>query len=101
MKARTGVFIILSLMQILNLFNMRSLKQSIFTIGMFTNRQVNYAFVASFLLLLGVVYVPFVSRLFEFEALTFFELGALLIFSTSILFLGESVKLIQRLRFDD
>jgi Ca2+-transporting ATPase len=101
MKARTAVFVTLSLMQLLNLFNMRSLKKSIFEIGIFTNKQVNYAFLISLVFLLGVVYIPFVAKLFEFQALAVDELFLLDLISFSILAVGEGVKLVQRFRFQD
>lgn len=100
-KARTGIFIALSLMQLLNLFNMRSLKKSIFKIGVFTNRQVNYAFGISILLLLAVVYIPFIAKLFEFVPLAVSEIVMLFVISLSIILLGETMKLLQRSKLQD
>lgn len=95
-KARTAVFAVISLMQIANMFNMRSIKRSIFGLGMFTNRNVNIAFVASVLLLLAVIYVPFLAQIFEFEPLSAIEMVWIAALSTSVLWIGEIVKIVKR-----
>ncbi len=95
---RTGIFIVLSLMQLLNLFNMRSLKKSIFAIGVFTNKQVNRAFCVSLVFLFAVVYIPPVARLFEFVPLSLTVLFPLILLSFSILVLGEGMKLFRNLK---
>jgi len=95
---RTGIFIVLSLMQLLNLFNMRSLKKSIFAIGVFTNKQVNGAFVISLIFLLAVVYIPPVATLFEFVPLKIETLASLAALSFSIVVLGEGIKLLNNFK---
>ncbi len=94
-KARTGIFIILSLMQIFNMFNVRSLRRSVFDIGFLTNRNVNIAFVLSIVLLLSTMYLPPLAKIFEFEPLTLPELLWLVILSTSVILIGEIVKILQ------
>ncbi|MCX8009454.1 MAG: HAD-IC family P-type ATPase [Patescibacteria group bacterium] len=94
-KARTGIFIILSLMQLFNMFNVRSLRRSVFEIGFFTNRNVNIAFVLSIILLISVIYIPPFARVFEFSGVGFFEFSWLIILSTSVILLGEIVKKFQ------
>ena len=98
-KARTGVFVALALMQIFNLFNLRSLKDSVFAIGVFTNKAINIAFVVSILLLILVVYLPFLGYLFEFETLSLVELSFILVLSSSVLWVGEALKYAQKKKF--
>lgn len=94
-KARTGIFVVLSMMQLLNLLNMRSLKKSIFTLGIFTNKQVTYAFCISCILLFGVIYIPYFASLFEFQPLPLYDFVFLILISLSMLVLGEALKVIQ------
>lgn len=91
-KTRTAIFVLLSLMQIINMFNLRSLRHSVFKIGLWSNRNVNLAFVASIILLLSVIYIPQLARIFEFVPLTILELISLAIISSSVLVLGEGIK---------
>jgi Ca2+-transporting ATPase len=94
-KARTATFAILSLTQLFNMLNLRSIKKSIFTIGIFTNRNVNIALVGSFLLFLAVLYLPFLSNIFEFVPLTISELLMVTLASTSVIWASELYKLIH------
>lgn len=94
-KARTATFAILSLTQLFNMLNLRSIKKSIFTIGIFTNRNVNIALVGSFLLFLAVLYLPFLSNIFEFVPLTLWELLFVTIASTSIIATSEIYKIVR------
>jgi P-type Ca2+ transporter type 2C len=95
MKARTGVFAVISLMQIINMYNMLSLKKSVFAVGILSNRNVNIAFVVSTILLIAVLYIPYLARLFEFAPLSFAEFIMVAVISTSVLWIGEAVKKLQ------
>ena len=91
-KARTTLFIVLSLSQIYNMFNMRSLKDSIFSMGFFSSRTINLAVVISLLLMLMVIYMPAFNTIFEFTSVTFFDLIISMLASFLVIIVGESYK---------
>ncbi len=84
--ASTMAFSTLTLARLFHGFNCRS-EQSIFKIGLFTNQSSLGAFVAGVALLALVIFVPFLSHLFEISALTGSQIGliALLAFVPSAL----------------
>ena len=84
--ASTMAFSTLTLARLFHGFNCRS-EQSIFKIGLFTNQSSLGAFVAGVALLTLVIFVPFLSHLFEISALTGSQIGliALLAFVPSAL----------------
>lgn len=96
--ARTGAFFIIALTQVFNVYNMRDLDRSVFTIGFFSNRWINVALVASLVLQLAVVKLPFLRRVFGLSDLPWLDIGVLFALSSSVLWLGELYKLIQRWR---
>ena len=65
---QTMAFMVLSLSQVVQAFNMRS-DHSLFTIGVFTNHKLNWACLASVLLVALVLFTP-VGRVFELVALS-------------------------------
>ncbi|MCC9138006.1 cation-translocating P-type ATPase [Pontibacter silvestris] len=91
--AHTAVFIVISMLQVFNTFNMRSLKDSVFKIGIFSNRNINIAFIVSLALQLVVIYTPFLSGVFRFEELPFVDLLILIALSTSVVWVAELYKL--------
>ncbi len=97
-KARTGAFIIMALTQLFNTFNMRSLKKSVFKIGLFSNKYLNILLVISFVLLLCILYIPFFQGIFHFTTLGFLEFLILLALSSLILWFGEGYKKMKRLK---
>ncbi|WP_266205765.1 cation-translocating P-type ATPase [Pontibacter kalidii] len=94
--ARTAVFIVISMTQVFNTFNMRSLEFSVFEIGMFSNRYVNMAFVVSVLLQLLVIYTPFLSGVFSFEALPLLDLVTIILLSSLVIWAAEAYKWFTR-----
>ncbi|WP_299821356.1 HAD-IC family P-type ATPase [uncultured Pontibacter sp.] len=94
--ARTAVFIVLAMTQVFNAFNMRSIDRSLFSIGFFSNKFVNIAFVVSLALQLLVIYTPFLSNVFRFEELPWFDLLILIGLSTLVIWFAEMYK---RVRF--
>jgi P-type Ca2+ transporter type 2C len=93
--ARTAAFIAVSMTQILNVFNLRSLRLSIFEIGLFTNRWVNYALLGAVVLQLLVIKVPFLRGLMGFENLPWVDLLLITIASAAIVVAGELYKYIR------
>ena len=64
----TMAFIVLALTQVFHSFNMRS-KQSLFKIGVFSNRYLNFAAVISLVLMAAVVFIPPVATAFSLVSL--------------------------------
>ena len=65
MMAQTIAFVTLCGSELLRAFTARSEHHSIFTIGVFSNRWMVWAVLASFLAVLLVVYVPFLNPFFD------------------------------------
>ncbi|HEX2978785.1 MAG TPA: cation-translocating P-type ATPase, partial [Anaerolineaceae bacterium] len=63
--AETMAFVTLSASELLRAYTARSERYSIFKIGVFSNRFMNYAVLSSLALLLMVVYVPFFNQVFD------------------------------------
>jgi Ca2+-transporting ATPase len=68
--AQTIAFVTLCTSELLRAFAARSEHQSIFSIGVFSNRWMVAAVAASFVLVLAVVYVPFLQPFFDTVPLT-------------------------------
>lgn len=93
--ARTGAFIVISTTQLFNAYNMRSLRLSLFEIGVFTNRWVNRAFVLSLALQILVVKISFLRDLLGFEDLPIIDILVLILISSVILVAGELYKYLR------
>lgn len=91
-KARSAAFTVLSMTQIFSMFNLRSLKNSLFKIGVFSNKYVIGAFFLSVSLLLIALYVPTLQEVFHFTALSLKELAVLFALSSLVLWAGEGYK---------
>jgi len=91
-KARTATFVSMSMFQLFNIFNMRSLKNSLFKIGVFTNKWVIYSLLISFLFIVGIIYLPWISNIFQFEALSLVEFLGICLISSSVFVVGEIYK---------
>jgi len=91
-KARTGAFTVMAFTQLFNVLNMRSLKRSVFKIGLFSNKFIVASLVASVFLLAMVLYVPFFQSIFKFAALSLSEILTIVLLSSSVLWLGELYK---------
>jgi Ca2+-transporting ATPase len=64
-RARTAAFIVLSCSQLFHSFNCRSATESIFKLGLLTNKKLIAAFAVSFLLQMAVVYIPGLCHIFK------------------------------------
>ncbi len=71
--AETMAFVTLSLCELFRAYTVRSEHQSVFTIGMFSNRYMQYAVGFSIVLLLLVVNVPFLQPIFNTHFLSLNE----------------------------
>ena len=63
--ARTMAFVTLSASELVRAYTSRSERVSLFRLGVFSNRYMQYAVLASVVLLLAVVYVPFLQPVFQ------------------------------------
>ncbi|WP_188442769.1 cation-translocating P-type ATPase [Planktosalinus lacus] len=94
-KARTTVFIVMAFSQLFNLYNMRSLKKSVFEIGFFSNKYINLAIFVSVLVQVIIIEVPFFERIFSFEFVSVPEFIILIALSSIVLWTGELYKYIK------
>jgi Ca2+-transporting ATPase len=71
--AHTMAFVTLSLSELIRAYSARSERYSIFKLGFFSNRWMNLAVLSSFLLVMVVVYVPFLNPIFNTQPLELVE----------------------------
>lgn len=79
-----------------NALSSRSQTKSVFTIGLFTNRMFLYAVVGSIMGQLLVIYFPPLQKVFVTEALSLFDLIMLVALTSSVFFISEVKKWLQR-----
>jgi Ca2+-transporting ATPase len=92
-KARTGAFLVICLTQLINIFNMRSLEQSVFSIGFFSNKFLLVAVVASLALLYLALNNDFLVNIFNFTSLDRGDIVEAIVLSSLVLVIGELYKL--------
>jgi Ca2+-transporting ATPase len=95
--AMTAAFLTMSMCEIFHAFNMRSQRQSIFTLKT-NNRVLCGAAALSLLLTLAVIYIPALAGIFSLEPLTSRELAVSLGMSVAVIPLVETVKFFERAR---
>jgi len=91
-KARTVAFTAMSMFQLFNVLNLRSLEKSLFKIGIFSNKWVLLGMASSLALMLAVLYLPFLSNIFSFVHLSLKEFLLITLISSSVFFAGEIYK---------
>jgi P-type Ca2+ transporter type 2C len=96
-RARTACFIVLSCSQLFHSFNCRSMHDSIFILGLFTNTRLLWATFISFLLQMSVVYIPALQVIFKTKPLGWSDWIMVLTISSFPLLAMEIVKLINRI----
>ncbi|SES02232.1 cation-translocating P-type ATPase [Streptococcus gallolyticus] len=94
--ALTMAFATLGLIQLVHAFNVKSVYQSIFTVGAFKNRTFNWAIPVAFLLLMVTIIVPGFNDLFHVSHLSVTQWLAVIIGSLLMVVLTEIVKAVQR-----
>ncbi len=98
LQARTIAFATLILAELLRAYSSRSDKFTLFKIGLFSNMTMVYATTFSFILLLGVLYIPILQPIFKTFALGFTEWKIVLSYAFIPLLAGELYKVIFRKR---
>jgi Ca2+-transporting ATPase len=84
------------LTQLGHVLAIRSEKQSLFRIGLFSNMALFGAVALTFVLQMATVYVPYLNRIFKTEPLTPGELIIVLALSSGVFVAVEIEKLIKR-----
>ena len=93
---RTIVFTVLTLAQMGNALAIRSSRDSLFQIGVFSNRALIGSVALTFGLQMAVVYWPPLQSIFKTTALTAGELGLCIALSTIVFWAVETQKLLLR-----
>ncbi len=96
-EAHTMAFVTMAFSQIVHSFNTRSLDQSLFSIGIGTNRPLLIAGGFSIIMQLVVIFIPFLRGIFETVMLRPFDWGVVLGLSIIPLVVAEFSKAIYRL----
>lgn len=93
--AMTSAFFTLSMCEMFHAFTMRSIKQNVFRLKK-QNKALWGALVASLLLTLSVIYIPFLADMFSLQPLTLPEIAVSLALAASLVPVIEIVKIIQQ-----
>lgn len=91
-KARTVTFATLIMAELFRAYSSRSERHLLFEIGVFSNRTMLYATSLSFVLLLGVIYIPFLQPIFYTVSLELMDWAIILSFALFPLIISELYK---------
>ena len=94
--ALTMAFATLGLIQSLHAFNVKSVYQSVFKVGLFRNNTFNWAIPVAFVLLMATIVVPGFNNLFHVSHLSLTQWLAVIVGSFLIVVFVELVKAVQR-----
>ena len=93
---QTMVFTILCLTQLGHVLAIRSERQSLFSMGLFSNRYLFGAVLLTFALQMATIYVPVLNKIFKTEPLTWQEMLIALALSSIVFIAVEIEKLLRR-----
>ena len=96
-RARTMGFVVLAFSQNFHSFSCRNQAESLFKIGVFTNKALIWATIISILLNILAIYVPFFQAIFKTLPLNGTELLVVLLFSSLPFWIMELFKLITKM----
>lgn len=96
-RARTMGFVVLAFSQNFHSFSCRNQAESLFKIGVFTNKALIWATLISVLLNIIAIYVPFCQTIFKTLPLNGMELMIVLLFSSLPFWIMELFKLITKM----
>jgi P-type Ca2+ transporter type 2C len=94
--ARTIAFVTLTFSELFRSYACRSNTESIFKIGIFSNKQLVFATVISFVLQIAVVYLPFAQKVFKTEPLGIVELVLVILVASFPFWVTELIKAINK-----
>jgi Ca2+-transporting ATPase len=95
---QTMVFTTLCLTQLAHVLAIRSEKESLFQIGLFSNKYLFVAVLLTFILQMATIYVPSLNPIFRTQPLTLAELAITVGLSSAVFLAVEVEKLIRRRR---
>ncbi|MGZ8258464.1 MAG: cation-translocating P-type ATPase, partial [Methylotenera sp.] len=93
---QTMAFTVLTLAQLAHVMAIRSEKESLFSIGIFSNLPMAAAVTVTFTLQMATIYVPAFNRIFKTEPLSMGELALCLALSSVVFFAVEIEKWLMR-----
>ncbi|MGT2933380.1 cation-translocating P-type ATPase [Streptococcus catagoni] len=100
--ALTMAYVTLGLIQLVHAYNVKSVYQSIFTVGLFKNKLFNYSIPLAFVMLMVTVVVPGFNKFFHVAHLSGSQWLVVIIGSFLMVVFVEIVKAIQRaLKLDE
>lgn len=94
--ALTMAYVTLGLIQLVHAYNVKSVYQSVFRVGLFKNQLFNWAIVMAFILMMMTVVVPGFNQFFHVTQLNAPQWGIVIGGSLMMLVLVEIIKLVQR-----
>jgi Ca2+-transporting ATPase len=94
--ALTMAFATLGLIQLVHAFNVKSVYQSIFTVGPFKSKTFNWSILVSFVLLFATIVIPGFNQFFHVSHLNSMQWTIVAVGSLAMLVIVEIVKFIQR-----
>ena len=95
-KIQTLVFTLVVISLMFNAFNWRSDRNSIFSLGIFTNRSLIYAVLSTVLLQLAAIYVPIMQTAFRTVPLSFFDWAMIIPLASTTLIAMEITKYLEK-----
>ncbi|CAH1070316.1 calcium-translocating P-type ATPase, PMCA-type [Candidatus Nitrotoga sp. 1052] len=93
---QTMVFTVLTLSQMGHVLAIRTEKESLFSVGVFSNPLLVFAVLLTFALQMATIYVPALNPIFKTQALSMGELGLCLALSSVVFFAVEIEKWLVR-----
>ncbi|MDR1522304.1 MAG: cation-translocating P-type ATPase [Streptococcaceae bacterium] len=94
--ALTMAFATLGLIQLFHAFNVKSVHQSILTVGAFYSKTFNWSILISFLLLALTIVIPSFNKTFHVAHLDLYQWGIVFIAGLLMILIVEAVKVAQR-----
>ncbi|MDR1568849.1 MAG: cation-translocating P-type ATPase [Streptococcaceae bacterium] len=94
--ALTMAFATLGLIQLFHAFNVKSVYQSIFTVGPFKSKTFNWSILVSFILLMATIVIPGFNSIFHVSHLDNFQWGIVILGSFAMIVIVEIIKALQR-----
>jgi Ca2+-transporting ATPase len=95
---RTMIFTIVSCLQLGHVMAIRSNKESLFKQGIFSNKYLLFAVVATVMMQIALIYVPFLQKFFKTVSLSITDIIIALILSTGVFWAVELEKFFKRLK---
>jgi Ca2+-transporting ATPase len=93
---QTMVFTVLCLSQMGNVLAVRSEKETLFSLGLRSNKPLLGAVLLTFALQMATIYVPFMNRIFKTTPLSPFELAVVLLLSGVVFVAVETEKVLRK-----